>query len=87
MRVLGRLSVLGGVVIGVLGAVSSHTVGRLDQVVAQIAVAALAERGIFGLELAGFVGYRLDGSPASIRALGQRLAMVAFRPVNLPCSD
>ena len=35
---------------------SSYTVGRLDQVVAQIAVAALAERGIFGLELAGFVG-------------------------------
>lgn len=30
-------------------------------------------------ELARFMGYRLDGSPAGIRALGQVLAMVAFR--------
>jgi hypothetical protein len=30
-------------------------------------------------ELAHFMGYRLDGSPAGIRALGQVLAMVAFR--------
>jgi deazaflavin-dependent oxidoreductase (nitroreductase family) len=29
-------------------------------------------------ELARLMGYRLDGSQASIRALGQRLAMVAF---------
>jgi deazaflavin-dependent oxidoreductase (nitroreductase family) len=33
-------------------------------------------------ELAGFMGYRLDGSPESIRALGQDLAMVAFRPTG-----
>lgn len=31
-------------------------------------------------ELASFMGFRLDGSPESIRALGQELAMVAFRP-------
>ena len=31
-------------------------------------------------ELAGFMGYRLDGSQASIRALGQALAMAAFHP-------
>lgn len=30
--------------------------------------------------LAGFMGYRLDGSPESIRAFGQDLAMVAFHP-------
>ena len=56
MRVPRGLGVLDGIVVGVLGAVSSYTVGRLDQVVAQIAVAALAERGLFSLELAGFVG-------------------------------
>jgi deazaflavin-dependent oxidoreductase (nitroreductase family) len=33
-------------------------------------------------ELARFMGYHLDGSPASIRALGQDLAMVAFRPTS-----
>lgn len=33
-------------------------------------------------ELARFMGYRLDGSPESIRALGQDLAMVAFRPAS-----
>lgn len=33
-------------------------------------------------ELTHFMGYRLDGSPASIRALGQDLAMVAFYPVG-----
>jgi deazaflavin-dependent oxidoreductase (nitroreductase family) len=31
-------------------------------------------------ELAGFMGYRLDGSEADARALGQLLSMVAFRP-------
>ena len=31
-------------------------------------------------ELAGFMGYRTDRSPESIRALGQHLAMVAFHP-------
>jgi deazaflavin-dependent oxidoreductase (nitroreductase family) len=30
-------------------------------------------------ELARFMGYRLDGSLADVRALGQRLAMVAFQ--------
>ena len=56
MRVLGGLGVLGGIVVGVLGAVSSHTVGGLDEVVTQITVAALAEGGVVSLELAGFVG-------------------------------
>jgi deazaflavin-dependent oxidoreductase (nitroreductase family) len=31
-------------------------------------------------ELASFMGYRLDGSQEDIRALGQMLSMVAFRP-------
>ncbi|MBN2083939.1 MAG: nitroreductase family deazaflavin-dependent oxidoreductase [Anaerolineales bacterium] len=31
-------------------------------------------------ELAGFMGYRLDGSKADVRALGRLLSMVAFRP-------
>lgn len=35
-------------------------------------------------ELVRFMGYHMDGSPASIRELGQELAMVAFRPVILP---
>lgn len=33
-------------------------------------------------ELVGFLGYRIDGSPASIRALGENLSMVAFRPTQ-----
>jgi len=31
-------------------------------------------------ELAGILGYRLDGTEADVRALGQILPMVAFRP-------
>jgi len=31
-------------------------------------------------ELAGFMGYRLDGSEADVRALGRLLSMVAFQP-------
>ena len=31
-------------------------------------------------ELAGFMGYRLDGSEADVRALGQELQMVALKP-------
>jgi len=31
-------------------------------------------------ELTRFMGYRLDGSEADVRALGQLLSMVAFRP-------
>lgn len=34
-------------------------------------------------ELAGFMGYRLDGSQEDIRALGQALAMVAFQPKEM----
>ena len=33
-------------------------------------------------ELARFMGYRLDGSQADVRALGQRLSMVAFQPIR-----
>ena len=43
MWVLGCLSVFRGIVVGVLRAVAADTVGRFDPVVAQIAVAALAE--------------------------------------------
>jgi deazaflavin-dependent oxidoreductase (nitroreductase family) len=31
-------------------------------------------------ELAGFMGYRLDGSESDVRALGRLLPMVVFRP-------
>jgi deazaflavin-dependent oxidoreductase (nitroreductase family) len=31
-------------------------------------------------ELAGFMGYRLDGSETDVRALGRLLSMAAFRP-------
>jgi hypothetical protein len=31
-------------------------------------------------ELARFMGYRLDGSESDVRALGELLPMVAFRP-------
>ncbi len=37
-------------------------------------------------ELARFMGFRLDGSQADIRAMGKMLAMVAFRPAALPGS-
>ena len=34
-------------------------------------------------ELARFMGYRLDGSPEDVRALGQALPMVAFHPKDI----
>lgn len=35
-------------------------------------------------ELASFMGYRLDGTEADIRALGEMIPMFRFRPVMVP---
>src|SRR5215211_580400 len=65
VRVLGGLGIFGGIVVGVFRAVDAHTVGRLDQIVAQIAVATFAQRRIFGLEVARLFG--LPGQASKLR--------------------
>ncbi len=65
--VLGRLGQLSGLEVPVLGAVQAHTVGRLDQVVAQIGIAGLGEGRVLGLE-----GARLVRVPDQTGVLGQR---------------